>query len=369
MLANVNKVGLNLLKKNSVKSDFNGGVCATDGVAYTWEYLSFGTWAFNATGEADGSFSFAIVQSDFAKICKGKNKVVEFRPDEKDGGYYADGYPYIADNGSAIEAISVNIQEGDSVYKGKWNLPSRDRVIGATGVKEPKRALQYVCWNLQTGNFYACDTRLLARDTLLPLSVGVEWLFLPPKMLNYFTDDEVEIFANEKFVIIEQGSVRVVIDKEANSGMDKPPRFDAVIPKSRKLRGQMAISAEWLLQKLQGCRNDYIRIALGEDGAVRLFDLELYSKNEVEIATDKEYILHNANLEGNCNDGVIYNRSHLQAVCKFATEDFILFDIPETEKIPATDKVPEYESYPFAKAAGLFHTGGDSLCVLMARID
>ena len=359
MNANVIKAGINLLRKNSTKGDFVGGIVATGGVAYTWEYLAPAVWVFNECGTGEGNFKFAIRQEDFASICKGNAKSIEFKTSPENGGFYADGYPYIYGDGDTNTAISVMIQEGESVFKGRLNLPARDEIIGLTDPKNPKRSLNFLCWDLKTGNYYASDTKIMGRSKAVALSVGVEYFLLPPKVLNYFTDDECEVFTNEKFVIIEQGGVRVVINAASNVSLDKPPLFEAVIPSEKKMRGQIAIGRDYLSKLLKDFRNEFAMVKLCEGGAVRIVDYDIYTKTGKEIVTDGEQILHNASLdEASDNNESLWRAKALQSICKFATDDFILVDVFEAEVMPAQ----------FAKCPLKIKVGADRLVVMMPYI-
>ena len=366
MNANVIKAGINLLRKNSTKADFVGGIVATGGVAYTWEYLAPAVWVFNKCGTGEGNFEFSVRQEDFSSICKGNSKSIEFKNSPENGGYYADGYHYIYGDGDSDTAISVMIQEGESVFKGRLNLPARDEIIGLTDPKNPKRSLNFLCWDLKTGNYYASDTHIMGRGKAAALSVGVgvEHFLLPPKVLNYFTDDECEIFTNGKFVIIKQGGVRVFINAVANASLDEPPLFEAVIPE-KKMRGQIAMGTEYLAKLLKDFRNEFAMVKLCEGGAVRIVDYDKCTKTGKEIVTDGEQILHNASLDEAGDNESLWRVKSLQSICKFATDDFILVDVFEGEVIPATEDKEEYKTCPFANHALKIKAGADRLVVMM----
>lgn len=364
MNANVIKAGINLLRKNSTKADFVGGIVATGGVAYTWEYLAPAVWVFNECGTGEGNFEFAMRQEDFSSICKGNSKSIEFQNLPENSGYSADGYPYIYGDGDSDTAISVMIQEGESVFKGRLNLPARDEIIWLTDPKNPKRSLNFLCWDLQTGNYYASDTHIMGRCKAVALSVGVERFLLSPKVLNYFTDDECEVFTNGKFVIIRQEGVRVVINAADNASWDTPPLFEKVIPSEKKMRGQIAMGRDYLSKLLKDFRNEFALVKLCEGGVVRIVDYR-YAKTGKEIVTDGEQILHNASLDEAGDNESLWRVKSLQSICKFATDDFILIDVFEGEVIPATEDKDEYKTYPFANSAIKIKAGADRLVVMM----
>ena len=369
MNANVIKAGINLLRKNSTKADFVGGIVATGGVAYTWEYLTPFVWVFNECGTGEGEFLIPVRQEDFTSICKGSAKSVEFKNLPENSRYSADGYPYIygdGDSGTTFEALA---QEGESIFKGRLNLPARDEIIGLTDPKNPKRSLNFLCWDLKTGNYYASDTKIVGRGNAAALSVGVEHFLLPPKVLNYFTDDGCEVFTNGKFVIIKQGGVRVVINAADNASWDKPPLFEKVIPSEKKMRGQIAIGRDYLSKLLKDFRNEFAMVKLCEGGSVRIVDYDRYTKTGKEIVTDGEQILHNASLdEVGDNNESLWRVKSLQSICKFATDDFILVDVFEGEVIPATENNNEYKTCPFAKYPLKIKAGADRLVVMMPHI-
>lgn len=370
MNANISKAGINLLKKNSTKADFVGGIVASVGVAYTWEYLTPFVWVFNACGSCDSDFQFSVRQEDFNSICKGGAKGVEFKNTPENGGFYADGYPYIYGDGDTETTLNALAQEGESVFKGKLNLPSRDEIIGLTDPKNPKRSLNGLCWDLKTGNYYASDTYIMGRGKAVALSIGVERLLLPPKVLNYFTDEACEVFTNEKFVIIKQGGVRIVIAKVDNRNFDKPPLFEKIIPTTDKpLRGQIAIGKDYLSKLLKDFRNEYALVTLCEGGAVRIVDYDKFAKTGKEVITDGEQILHNASLDEKCPDNEsAWRVDALKSICKFATDDFIIIDVFEGEIIKATENSDEHKSYPFANRALKIKAGDDRLVVMMPCI-
>lgn len=364
MNAKTCKAGINLLKKNSVKAEFVGGIVATGGVAYTWEYLTPHIWAISECGVSEGEFSIPVRQEDFSSICKGNAKSIEFKNSPENGGYYTDGYPYIYGDGD-IE-FDILAQEGESIFKGRLNLPSRDEIIGLTDPKNPKRSLNVLCWDLKTGNYYASDTKILGRGKAVALSVGVEHLLLPPKVLNYLTENECEIFTNEKFVIIKQGGVRVIIAKADNANFDKPPLFEKVIPGEKKMRGQIAMNRDYLSKLLKDFRNEYARIKLCEGGAVRIVDYDPYSKTGKEFVTDSEQILHNASIDD--DNESLWRVDALKSICKFATDDFILVDVFEGEIVKATEYSEGSKTCPFEKSPIRIKAGADRLVVMMPRI-
>lgn len=370
MNANISKAGINLLRKNSTKADFVGGIVASVGVAYTWEYLTPFIWVFNACGTCDSDFQFSVQQEDFGSICKGKATQIEFKNTPENNGYSADGYPYIYGDGDTETTLNALAQEGESIFKGKLNLPTRDEIFGLTDPKNPKRSLNGLCWDLKTGNYYASDTKILGRGKAVALSIGVEHLLLPPKVLNYFTDDECEVFTNEKFVIIKQGGVRIVIAKVDNRNFDKPPLFEKVIPTTDKpLRGQIAIGVEYLSKLLKDFRNEFAYVELCEGGAVRITDYDKYSKTGKEIVTDGGQILHNASLDEKYPDNKsLWRVDALKSICKFATDDFILVDVFDGEVTPATENNDEHKTCPFAKYPIRIKAGGDRLVVMMPHI-
>ena len=366
MNANVSKAGINLLKKNSTKADFVGGIVATGGVAYSWEYLTPFIWAFSESGAGEGEFLIPVRQEDFSSICKGNAKSIEFKNSPENGGFYADGYPYIYGDGNTETTLNALAQEGESIFKSRLNLPTRDEIVGLTDPKNPKKSLNGLCWELKTGNYYASDIKILGRGKAVALSIGVEHLLLPPKVLNYFTDDECEVFTNAEFVIIKQGGVRVVINKADNANCDKPPLFEEVIPGEKKMRGQIAMGRDYLSRLLKDFRNEHAIITLCEGGAVRIVDYDYITKTGKEIITDGEQILHNATLDGKYPDNKsIWRVDALKRICKFATDDFILVDVFDGEVIPATENNDEYKTCPFARYPIRIKAGADRLIVMM----
>lgn len=370
MNAIISKAGINLLKKNSTKADFVGGIVATGGVAYAWEYLTPFVWAFNESGTGEGEFLIPVRQEDFSSICKGNAKSIEIKNTPENCRYLADGYPYIYGDGDTETTLNALAQEGESVFKGKLNLPTRDEILGLTDPKNPKQSLNGLCWDLKTGNYYASDTKILGRGKAVALSIGVEHLLLPPKVLNYITDDECEVFTNSKFVIIKQGGVRVVINKADNASWDKPPLFEKVIPTTDKpLRGQIAMGKDYLSKLLKDFRNEYAYVELCEGGAVRITDYDKYSKTGKEIVTDGEQILHNASLDEKYPDNEsMWRVNSLKSICKFATDDFILVDVFDGEIIKATENNDEYKTCPFAKYPIRIKAGANRLVVMMPHI-
>lgn len=376
------KVGmgyLNTLKKNADK-EACVGVCVVDKVAYTFDFMNVGVLVLNRVGEAESpDGAFEIYKHDFANLRKGKGEVEFTYGDGEEGSYTANGYKYCAGADSKwcedrIHAFVPFIKGGELVYKGKLPLPTRDRVVGLVGKNEPKESINHLVWNTRTGALYATNTKIMLKSQTLPVlgnDFCLDNIIIPLKLLNYLTDDEVEIsqikgevgFINgdSNFVVIKQNSLIIIINTISNS-TDKPPNYEGIIPYKRKVRGHLAVRCDYLLKLLKGFRYSGCLITLAEDGEVKLKDYDSDSSVGVDIPTDRDCILHNAPLEDG-NNVVCYRVEHLTAICKYSLDDFIIIDIPAKEHYKNREGVDEYE-YTFSQRAAVVRCG-DDLIIMM----
>lgn len=366
---------INALKKNAVKDD-SYMVGVVEGVAYTLDWMSVGVCVLNKCGtgnDVDGNIAFEINKFDFADITKGVKGELEFILGEEGnpeyvGHYTCNGYKYNVGINLTCPADAfadiIGVKKGFSLYKGKLNLPTRDEVIGLVGIGEAKTSLNHLCWNTQNGCLYSTDTKAMLKHQCLPqLDIGNEFLLLPPKVLNYLTQDECEIFKGDDYVIITQGDISVYIHLDKNA-IDKPPLFDAVIPQGRNIRGNLAINKKYLLGILKNARNGKALLRLDEGGLVKLTDYNSLDKEGVDIPLNSDYILHNASELYGDKDTLCVDIKRFSNLLKYGRDEYIICDIPA--KVPGSYKTADGEEvdsteYPFQSQCLVAKTDGATM--------